>query len=275
MLNDNAVAKHYTRGNLLNAIQKSLAGLGKTAGTVTIDDLAAIDEFHIGGRYATERLLNQLNLAEHDHILDVGCGLGGAARFAANTYNIYVTGIDVTAEYIETGKALCAWVGLDEQVTLRQGDVMAMSFEDETFDGGFMMHVGMNIENKHQLFREIYRVMRPGTVFGVYDIMQVGNGELAYPVPWATVSSTSRLATPQQYNQALAEAGFKVSPAQNYGEYALDFFQRVQAKTRARGLPPLGLHTLIGESMAVKFQNMIAGIKAGHIAPVEIIAQKS
>jgi cyclopropane fatty-acyl-phospholipid synthase-like methyltransferase len=70
--------------------------MGKTTDTVTIDDLAPMDEFHIGGRKATEELVSQLQLAPADHVLDIGCGLGGAARFVASRHHCQVTGIDLT-----------------------------------------------------------------------------------------------------------------------------------------------------------------------------------
>ena len=163
---DETVSEHYTHGELLGAIQASITKLGKTIDNVTVQDLAPVDEFHIGGRLATDNLLDQLNFSEKDHILDVGCGLGGASRFVANKYNNSVTGIDLTQEYIDVGKALCAWVGLDKQVTLHQGSALSMPFEDETFDGAIMLHVGMNIDDKAKLFTEVYRVLRPGTSFG-------------------------------------------------------------------------------------------------------------
>ena len=76
----NSVATHYTHGALLDAITSGVEDLGKTPDTVLIQDLAPVDEFHIGGRLATDHLLDQLNFSESDHILDVGCGLGGAAH---------------------------------------------------------------------------------------------------------------------------------------------------------------------------------------------------
>ncbi len=276
MSNDKAVSEHYTHGDLLKSIQASIAKLGKTVDSVTIEDLAAVDEFHIGGRLATDNLLDQLDFSEEDHILDVGCGLGGASRFVANRYNNCVTGIDLTQEYIDVGKALCAWVGLDKQVTLHQGSALNLPFEDETFDGAIMLHVGMNIDDKAKLFTEIYRVLRPGASFGVYDVMQITDGELTYPVPWATEKSTSSLATPDQYKQALNHARFKVFKENARGDFALEFFRQMRAKAEANGgPPPLGLHTLMRESTAVKVKNMIDNIAAGLIAPVEIIAQKA
>ena len=276
MLNDKAVSEHYLHGDLLKAIQAAIPKLGKTIDSITIEDLAPVDEFHIGGRLATDNLLDQLDFSEEDHILDVGCGLGGASRFIANKYNNCVTGIDLTQEYIDVGKALCAWVGLDKQVTLHQGSALNLPFEDETFDGAIMLHVGMNIDDKAKLFTEIYRVLRPGASFGVYDVMQITDGELTYPVPWATENSTSKLATPDQYKQALNHAGFKVSKENARGDFALEFFRQMRAKTEANGgPPPLGLHTLMRESTAVKVKNMIDNIAADLIAPVEIIAQKA
>ena len=61
MSNDEAVSGHYTHGDLLNTIQGAIAKLGKTVDSVTIEDLAPVDEFHIGGRQATEHFLSQLN----------------------------------------------------------------------------------------------------------------------------------------------------------------------------------------------------------------------
>jgi SAM-dependent methyltransferase len=276
MLDDKSVSDHYLHGDLLNAIQSSLAGLGKTVDSVTIEDLAPVDEFHIGSRPATEHFLGQLNITESDNILDVGCGLGGASRYVANRYNNYVTGIDLTQEYIDTGNALCTWVKLDERITLQQGSALSMPYKNEEFDGGYMMHVGMNIEDKAGLFSEIFRVLRPGASFGVYDVMRNNDGELTYPVPWATEESTSKLATPDQYMQTMSDAGFEVSAETNRRDFALQFFKELRAKTEANGgPPPLGLHTLMKESTAVKIKNMIDNISADLVAPVEIIARKN
>jgi ubiquinone/menaquinone biosynthesis C-methylase UbiE len=275
MSNDRAVSEHYLHGDLLKAIEAAIPKLGKTIDNITIDDLAPVDEFHIGGRQATEHFLSQLNISEQDHILDVGCGLGGASRYVANRYNNQVTGIDLTEEYVDTGNALCAWVKLDQQISLHQASALSMPFQDETFDGAYMMHVGMNIDDKAQLFNEIHRVLRPGASFGVYDVMRNRDGELTYPVPWATEKSTSSLATPDQYRSALENAGFVVTRENNRRDFALDFFKRLAEKTQSdRGPPPLGLHILMKESTAVKIKNMVKNIAEEYVAPVEIIAQK-
>ena len=272
---DKSVSDHYLHGDLLNAIETSLAALGKTTQNVTIEDLAPVDEFHIGGRLATDSLINQLNFSEQGHVLDVGCGLGGAARYVADKYKNRVTGIDLAPEYIATGNELCSWLNLDGYITLKQGSALSMPFQDSMFDGGYMLHVGMNIDDKVSLFSEIYRVLKPGASFGIYDIMRRKEGELTYPVPWATEISTSKLSTPEKYIQALGDAGFGISKENDRRDFAIEFFKQLRAKTDANeGPPPLGLHILMQESTADKVGNMIENISNGYIAPVEIIVHK-
>ena len=61
MSNDDALLAHYRHGNLLEAIESSFKKTGKKTGRkigakvsdITIDDLSAVDEFHLGGREAT------------------------------------------------------------------------------------------------------------------------------------------------------------------------------------------------------------------------------
>ena len=167
-------------------------------------------------------------------------------------------------------------MGLDTQITLQQGSALSMPFEDEIFDGAIMLHVGMNIGDKTGLFEEIYRVLRPGAFYGVYDVMQINAGALTYPVPWATEDNTSKLATPGEYKQALIRAGFKNSKENVRTNFALEFFKKMRANAEsAGGPPPLGLHTLMQGSTADKVKNMIDNIQTGLIAPVEIIAHKS
>ncbi|WP_430429797.1 class I SAM-dependent methyltransferase [Parasphingorhabdus sp.] len=272
---DRQVAEHYQHGNLLKSIAAGLDQLGKSPADVTIEDLAPVDEFHIGGRIASKHFLDQLELAPDMQVLDVGCGLGGAARYAAENYQVDVTGVDLTAEYIETGQILCDWVDLSKRVVLQIENALSMSFENACFDRAYMMHVGMNIEDKHGLFAEIYRVLAPGAIFGIYDIMQGRSGDLSYPVPWATSSTTSWLADSEKYKQSLQHAGFTIVSEQDRRDFALQFLDDLQrAKLSSSGLPPLGLHNLMQDTASEKITHMVENIAARLIAPHEIIVRK-
>lgn len=270
-----AVADHYKHGQLLDAILAGVRDIGKTPETVTVDDLAPVDEFHIGGRQATEDFIGQLGISPDDHVLDVGCGIAGTSRFVASTYGCRVSGIDLTPEYIDAGKALCSWVRLADRIDLHQGSALATGFEASVFDAAFMLHVGMNIEDKASLFAEINRVLRPGGVFGVFDVMLTSDDPIVYPVPWATVADTSALATPQEYQEALGGSGFEITHERDRRGFAAEFFDILRKRAEAAaGPPPLGLHILMGETAATKVRNMVENVAAGRVSPVEIIARK-
>ena len=273
----NSVAEHYTHGSLLAMITAGIESIGKTPASVTVDELAPVDEFHIGGRQASEEFTDQLGLTGNDHVLDVGCGIGGTSRFVASRFGCRVTGVDLTPEFIETGTALCEWVGLDEQIELHHGNALSMPFTECSFDAAIMLHVGMNIADKAALFSEVYRLLRPGAVFGVYDVMKTGNGELKYPVPWSSVPDTCALATQAQYVAALQQAGFDIIEVENRREFAADFFAETRERMAATGgtPPPLGVHIAMGESAPAKINNMVENIAAGCCAPVEIIARRT
>ncbi|MEM7019301.1 MAG: methyltransferase domain-containing protein, partial [Pseudomonadota bacterium] len=250
--------------------------LGKSLDTVSIEDLAPADEFHIGGRPASIHLCDQLKLAENHHVLDVGCGIGGPARFVASEYQCHVTGVDLTQEYVETGNTLNEWVGLQTQVSLHQGSALSMPFDACNFEAGYMMHVGMNIEDKQALYAEISRVMKPGSTFAIYDIMRFGDEALTYPVPWSSVAETSFVTNPDTYKQALESAGFEIVAETNRRDFALEFFKALRERTAAAGgPPPLGLQLVMGSNAPTKIQNLVGNITKGGVAPVEIIARKS
>lgn len=267
------VAGHYTHGALAEAIRQALVAAGKDPDRLTPEDLAPVDEFHIGGREATAALFAACAPGSGEHWLDIGNGLGGTARHLATAYGCRVTGIDLTEEYVEVATDLARRTGLDGQVTFRQGSALALPFAAASFDGASMLHVGMNIADKAALCGEVRRVLKLGGRFAVYDVMRLAEGELAFPVPWANGLATSFVATPEEYRAALGAAGFGIVAERDRAGFALDFFHAMQARIAAEGRSALGLHILMGEAAPRKAANMIRNLEQRLIAPTEIIAE--
>ena len=276
MTDDAAVADHYSTGNLLAAIVTGLAAIDVTPRTVSVDHLGPVDEFHVGGRAATADVCEHLGATPASTLLDIGCGIGGTARYIASTIGCHVTGIDVTPEYVEVARTLSEWTSLSERVDFHVGSALDMPFADESFDGATQLHVGMNIADKAALFREIHRVVRPGGRFALYDIMRMSDGSVRFPVPWATDASTSFVADLSTYRRALDDAGFEIHAERNRGEFAVQFFAAMRARTAsAGGPPPLGLHLIIGADAPSKISHMVDTLTAGTLAPVEISCRRS
>ncbi len=279
MTTDDTIADHYTHGSLVAAIEAGLKASGVAVDAVTTGDLAPVDEFHVGGRQATDDFVSQLGLDAAHRVLDIGSGLGGPSRYIAQTVGCTVTGIDLTEEYVETARVLSSWTGLADRTRFECVSALEMPFEDASFDVATLFHVGMNIEDKTALAAEVARVLKPGGTFGLYEVMRVEGSEhaggLEFPVPWATTSAASFVAPPDTYRAALEAAGLVVQSSRNRRDFAIEFFKRLRERSRAAdGPPPIGLHIVLGESGTAKIANMVANINAGRIAPVEMIAQK-
>src|SRR5689334_24528961 len=143
------------------------------------------------------------------HLLDVGCGIGGPARYFAGR-GCQVTGIDLTEEFVRVAESLTRRVKLDQTVKFRQASALELPFASDTFDGAYEIHVGMNIADKAGVFREVARVLKPNARFAIYDLMRSAEGALAFPVPWAQTQETSFVASMEEYRQGLEGAGFRI-----------------------------------------------------------------
>ena len=273
MTTEQTVASHYTHGSLLQAILDALKGMGKDVEHLSPADLSAADEFHLGWRAATAELAKDLGLARGMHVLDVGSGIGGPARFFAEAHGCRATGIDLTEEFVRVATELTRRCGLSELISFRQASALDLPFGAAAFDAATLIHVGMNIQDKAGLFRNVRRVLKPGALFCVYEVMQVEAGELPYPMPWAQTIETSFVATPETYRTLLTAAGFKVEREENRRDFARKLAAEMREKAAIQGAPPLGLHTLIGPAWRDRLANVMATLERGTIAPIEMIAR--
>jgi SAM-dependent methyltransferase len=267
------IAAHYSQGTLGDRINSALQATIGTDRAITIDDLAPVDEFHIGGRPASVHIFDQLNLTASDRVLDIGAGIGGTARLVAQNYGAIVDGIDLTQEFCEVAKTLTELVGLTDQVTIRQGSALEMPYEDNSFSVAYMMHVGMNIDDKPALYSEIRRVLKPDGILAIYDVMKTPDTRpITFPVPWATVSETSFLATPDEMRTHLETAGFKIEKTTDRTQFAVDFFAAIVPPTGGAP-PPLGIQLIIGDDAPTKLRNMVTNVGNNLCGPWEFIAR--
>jgi len=267
------VAGHYGRGRLEELILAAMAREGKDPENLAAPDLAAVDEFHVGGLEATQELAKHMELRAGLRVLDVGSGLGGPARYFAAEHGCRVTGIDLTEEFVRVAGSLTRRTKLDGLAEFRQGSALELPFERDTFDRAYMLHVGMNIADKAGTFREVRRVLKSAGLFTVFDIMRTGDGPIRYPVPWALSEETSFVAKVKDYRDALQKAGFRIAQERGRRPFAIDFTERLMARMAQGGPPALGLHLLLGEKAPIMAGNMLAMMKEGVLEPVELYAR--
>ncbi len=268
---ETAVSTHYGNSDLLDRILERLKQMGISPDDVKPDDLAPVDELHIGGRAATEYAVSKLAPSKGDHVLDVGCGIGGAARYIAAHTGCRVTGIDLTPDFIAVAKALTKLTG--QKAGFEVASALEMPFEDSAFDAAITLHVAMNIPDRAGLYAEVARVLKPGGEFCVYDVMRKGTGGVPYPMPWAETSATSHLTTPDETRDLLEQAGFEVTLTEDRTDFANDFFRRSFAAMQG-GPAPLGPHLIMGSTAREKLTNISNAVSQGLLAPVVMMAKR-
>jgi SAM-dependent methyltransferase len=273
MSSEAKVAGHYGRGQLEELILAAVAREGKDPENLSAGDLAAVDEFHVGGLEATQELAKHMGLRPGLHLLDVGSGIGGPARYFAAEHGCTVTGIDLTEEFVRVATSLTERTKLDGLAKFRQASALQVPFAPKTFDRAYMIHVGMNIADKSGIFREVRRVLKPAGLFTIFDILRAADGPIRYPVPWALGEETSFVAAAKDYRDALESAGFLMERERGHAPFAIEFTERVMARMAQGGPPALGLHLLIGEKAPIMIRNTLAMMKEGILEPVELHAR--
>lgn len=268
------IADHWGRDNIYGLITSALKKMSKPLGELTIEDLAPVDHFHARGFLATVELADRLPIRAGQHVLDIGCGLGGPARYIANRFQCRVSGVDITEAFVEASNKLTALLQMQDQVTIGLGDGHQLPFPDSHFDGAYAQHVTMNVVDRHRFFAEAFRVLKPGAFFALTEHGLGPKGSPHYPLPWSDDGRGSYLVLPARTRAILEETGFVDVNIEDTGaEYAATYRIGIE-KAESGMLPPLGTHLLLGETALQKTRNAARNIEEGHTDPIELVCRK-
>jgi len=269
------ITDHYGRGNLLERLAAALAEDGADPARPSLEALAPYDQFHTRGLEATEEIAGALQVEAGHHLLDVGSGIGGPARYMHRRFGCRVTGIDLTAEFCDVARHLTGRVGFGDKVRFEHGDALAMPFADASFDGAYSMNVSMNIADKPAFYREIRRVLKPGGWLLLSEIARGPGAEPEYPTPWAASAATSFLATPEATRRGLEAAGFAIQRFRTTEKEAMDFGARSREMVACGEKPPHRAVMLVhGDIARAAMANTSRGVAEARIVPIEVLARR-
>jgi len=261
------VREHYSALGLTDRIKAALATVTPESEALTVAQLAPLDQFHTRGILATSELAAAARIDSSTHVLDLGCGIGGPARYLAATFGCKVTGIDLSPAFIDAATWLTARCGLSDRVTFQVGDALHLPAEDAAFDAVFLQHVAMNIEDRGALYAEVRRILAPGGRFVAYDLV-LRNGDVLYPVPWARDASASFLLTENDTRAALERAGYKTALWRDDTQLAQDWFKTIVGAQPQSG-PNLAV--VMGPDFPVMTGNLARNIRENRVGVLSAI----
>ena len=208
---ESSIVGDYGDAGLGERILSKLQEFGVDTDHLTQEALAEIDHIHGGGYLNTIAHAELVKLRPGTAVLDIGCGIGGLARYFANAFGCRVTGIDLTEEYVDVATMLTARCGLDDRAEFKCANAIDMPFGDADFDVVWSLNVTMNIEDRAGFYAEVRRVLKPGGQLALSELGQGPGGDPYYPLTWARDPSYSFLVSPDELRAGLEAAGFRIT----------------------------------------------------------------
>jgi phosphoethanolamine N-methyltransferase len=159
-----------------------------------------------GGAVTARDFIARLDLSPGARVLDAGCGLGGASFLMAREYAARVEGVDLSENMIAGATARCKELGLQERVSFRQADLLALDAED-AFDAVYSRDVFLHLKDKAALLRTLHRALAPGGELLVTDYCR-GEAQGSPAFERYVAERHYHLLTVKAYGKLLEDAGF-------------------------------------------------------------------
>ncbi len=268
------IAEHYANHGIAERILSAVRATLPPGTPLTADLLAPADQLHGRGLDATKELAALLDPRPGEHILDIGSGVGGPARWIASHFSCRITGIGLTGAFCSAAEALNRATGLTDHVTIVHGSATALPFADQTFDRAYSHNVVMNIADKRAFYREARRVLKPGGVLVLLNLIAGSTGTPHYPAPWAASAATSYLATLEETRDDLTSEGFEIVQLMDTTSQTRGARRAHAQRLEAGTAPVLGAHLVMGSRMKELQINVIRSEEEGSIGSMQALVRR-
>ncbi len=278
------ITNHYqSTGSLWQQIEQTLTDAGiDVAHDLNSSLLAPIDQLHIGGRQATQKLLDLVTFNADSHVLEIGSGLGGTARLITETAPCSITAIDITPSFSTAHETINQLMGL-KNIRVVCADACQAQVPAESQDIVISQHTLMNIPDKEALLKTLADSLKPGGRFLLHEVIAGSNKEpIRLPVPWASDAEHSHLPDKEQLTALFAAAGLVPVSFADVTETALAWRKKhtqreagssQQGKTQVAS--PLNPQIIFGERFLQMGKNVMANLADDKVRVVEAVFIKS
>ncbi len=177
-----------------------------------------------GGKETTQAFLDLVSFSPEMNVLDIGCGLGGAAFLMAQKYGVRVDGIDLSANMLQVAQERCQEEGVADRVTFTHGDCLEME-QTAVYNFIHSRDVFLHIEDKQRLFQIIFRALKPGGTVLFTDYCRAA-GQPSISFAQYIAQQGYHLCTVPEYHKLLTDGGFTDAVARDETEQFIQIHER-------------------------------------------------
>ncbi|KAK9864301.1 hypothetical protein WJX84_007766, partial [Apatococcus fuscideae] len=160
-----------------------------------------------GGLQTTQEFIDRLNLKPGQHVLDVGCGIGGGCFLMAQQHAVSVHGVDLSVNMVLVALDRAAANDKGSKVSFEIADCLTMDFAPSNYDVVYSRDTLLHIHNKKRLFQRLFQALKPGGQLFITDYARSADnpsdGFAAY-----IKQRAYDLHTVEAYGKLLQKAGF-------------------------------------------------------------------
>ncbi|XP_042434714.1 24-methylenesterol C-methyltransferase 2-like [Zingiber officinale] len=120
-------------------------------------------------RIYEKRVADAIAARPGQRILDVGCGVGGPMRTIAAHSGAGIVGITISEYQVSRAREHNRRAGLDGRCEVVRGNYLEMPFPESSFDGAYCVQAACHARRLEDVYREVFRVLKPGALFVTDD----------------------------------------------------------------------------------------------------------
>jgi len=207
--------KLYTH---VERVECELKANGQANGPLEPSDLVSMDQLHYGGTQAVDEAMRVLAINADDHILDVGAGLGGPARYMANEMGCAVTAVELQPDLDALGQKLTERCGLSEHITHHCGDILETDLPEAKFDAMVSWLTVLHIPERQRLFGRCRRALKTHGRVSIEDFYAPTALDAQTQHTLKKEVACPYLPSKKDYANQLEQSGFEVVELQEMSE---------------------------------------------------------
>ncbi len=242
---------------------------------LAVEQLTPFDQYHYEGTDAVDNAIRILDLNSHSHILEVGAGIGGPARYLAANAGCRVTAMELQSDLNDVAYSLTQRCRLSDKITHVQGNFLSDPLPDDEYDAIVSWLVFLHIPQREKLFNRCISTTRPGGKLFIEDFSKRAEFTAYEKDQLAQKVYCTYVPTTEEYAMQLESAGFTDIAVTDMTDQWTKFVSgRLQLfrEQRDRNLRVHG--TEIVEGLEDFYSTIVNLYEGGHLGGIRIVASK-